>query len=208
MTNADVALLISGLALLISILSLYINSLSPFRLRISHDAPTFTIYTITPQISGNTENQTWWIPSFDLGISFYNSGRVSGEVLDIRIVGEFKSHRSSSKYTFFPKWVVNYPDFKGCRGDRMKWIDKSVIKEWYPLLIKGQSDVVLHLILESDRWDQKQYGEMTFDIEVISSKNRKWENHGSYSMQIIEYMYAIPQSHTVYDKRIEELRKL
>ncbi len=208
MTNADLALLISGSALLISIVSLYINSLSPFRLRISHDAPTFTIYTITPQISGNTENQTWWIPSFDLGISFYNSGKVSGEILDIRIVGEFRGHRSSSRHTFYPKWAVDYSQFKACKGDRMKWIDKSVIRDWYPLLIKGQSDVSLHLILESDRWDQKQYGEMAFEIEVISSKSKKWKRYGSYSLEIVEYMYAISQSHTAYDRRIEELRRL
>jgi len=208
MNNADVALLISGFALLISIISLYINSLSPFRLKISHDSPTFTIYTITPQISGDRENKTWWIPSFDIGISFYNSGKVSGEILDIRITAEFKGQRSSSKHTFYPKWIVNYSEFKACKGNRMKWIDKSVIREWYPLLLKGESDTSLHLILESDRWDQKLFGEMTFDIEVISSKNKKWIKHGSYSLPIIECMYAISQSHTVYDKSIEELRKL
>ena len=90
MTTSEFALIISAAALTVSLLSLWYNNLSPFKLMITHDTPTFTIYYITPQISGDTAGKAWWIPSFDVGFSFHNAGKISGQVLDLRIVAELK----------------------------------------------------------------------------------------------------------------------
>jgi hypothetical protein len=135
-------------------------------------------------------------------------GRQPGEVLDVRIEAELKGHRSTKKYVFYPKWIVNYPAFKESKGQRYKWIENAVIRDWYPLLLKGQDSISVHLILESDRWDHKEMGEMKFNLQVISSKKDKWIEVGRYSIEVIDYMFQVSQSHTVYDGKIERLRKL
>jgi len=208
MSNADIALIISGVALLVSFIALWINSLSPFKLKILHDSPTFTLYKITPSISGPKEGKTWWIPSFDVGISFQNVGRISGEILDARIVAEFKAHRSNRKYVFYPKWIVDYSAFQKDRAERFQWLKKAVIRDWYPIVLKGQSDVNLHLILESNRWDQNENGKMSYCLEVISSKKKKWIEYGRYSLSITEDMFDDKSCYTSFDNKIEELRKL
>ena len=208
MSNADIALIISGVALFVSFIALWVNSLSPFKLKILHDAPTFTLYKITPSISGTTDGKTWWIPSFDVGISFHNAGRISGEILDVRIVAEFKGHRSARKYVFHPKWIVDYSSFNKDRTERFQWIKKAIIRDWYPVLLKGQSDVTVHLILENDRWDQKENGKMSYCLEVISSKKKKWIECGRYSLPVVEDMFDSKSCYTSVDNKIEELRKL
>jgi len=208
MSNVDIALIVSGVALLVSFIALWVNSLSPFKLKILHDSPTFTLYKITSSISGSKEGNTWWIPSFDVGISFHNVGRISGEILDARIVAEFKGHRSNRKYVFYPQWIVDYSAFQKDRTERFQWLKKAIIREWYPVLLKGQSDINLHLILETGRWDQKENGKMLYCLEVISSKKKKWIECGRYSLLITEDMFDEKSCYTTFDNKIEELRKL
>lgn len=208
MSSVEIALIISGIALLVSFISLWVSSLSPFKLKVSNCSPTFSLYRIPPSISGTKDGKTWWIPSFDVGMSFYNTGRLSGEILDTRIVAEFRSHRSERKYVFYPKWIVDYAIFQRQRPERFEWIENAVIREWYPILLKGQNEVHLHLVLEGGRWDQKESGNMSYTLEVISSREKKWIECGKYSLLISEQMFDSKSSHTDIDSRIEELRKL
>lgn len=208
MSNIDIALIISGVALFVSFVALWVNSLSPFKLKILHEPPTFSLHKITPSISGSKDGKTWWIPSFDIGISFHNVGRISGEILDVRIVAEFEGYRFNKRYLFYPKWIVDYSAFNKDRTERFQWLEKAIIREWYPILLKGQSDVNLHLVLEADRWDQKENGKMTYCLEVISSKKKKWIECGRYSLHVTEDMFDDKSCYTTFDDKIEELRKL
>jgi hypothetical protein len=208
MTTADVALIVSGLALLVSIASLWINSLAPFNPKLSHDAPTFRLYKITPNMSGNEKGETWWIPSFDIGVSFYNTGKVPGEISDIRIVGELAGHRTTRKFNFYPKWIVNYTSFKEHGSDRFAWIATSVLRDWYPFMLGGHDQKDLHIVLESDRWDHKESGELKLVFEVISSKSKKWITYANYSLHISEGMFEDKSSFSPYDEKIEKLRKM
>jgi len=208
MTTPEVALVISFIALLVSVTMLWMNSLKPFNLRVLHDTPTFALYKITPSISGTKDGKIWWIPSFDVGLSFHNLGKIPGEVMDIRIVGEFKGHRSSKTYVFYPQWIVDYPAFQKNRADRMTWTQEAIIRDWYPVLLKGQGEVHLHVILECGRWDQKENGEMLFRLEVISSKKKEWLVKRKYTLHITEDMFEEKSSYAAYDSSVEDLRKL
>jgi hypothetical protein len=208
MTTAEIALLVSGIALLVSVASLWVNSLSPFRLRVSHDAPRFSLYKITPSVSGSKDGKTWWIPSFDLGVSFYNAGRVAGEVLDLRIVAELTSHRTNRKYTFYPKWIVDYARFNQRHTERFAWIEAAIIREWFPFTLGGQDQRELHLVLEGDRWDHKQEGTLKLVLEAISSKTKAWEEKASYELHVSEDMFESKSTYVAYDKNAERLREL
>lgn len=208
MTTAGLALIVSGFALLTSLVSLWLNSLKPFELKLSHDTPTFRLYKITPQISGDKERKSWWIPSFDIGLSFYNLGKKPGEVLDIRIIGDLASHRTHRKFVFYPKWIVDYAEFNQSRGERFEWLKTAILREWYPSTLGANDQKDLHAILESDRWDHKESGEMTLTLQIVSSSDMQWQTCAEYKLLITEDMFDDRSSYTPYDEKIERLRKI
>jgi hypothetical protein len=202
-----IAIIFSSIALIVSVLSLWLSNLRPFKLKVLFDAPTFSFYKITPSISGNKENKTWWIPSFDLGISFNNLGKLAGEITDIRIKGEFKTKENTKTIYFYPKWIVNYSVFQKHRTERFNWIDEATIRDWYPLLLPPSGSETIHLILEGDRWDEQIYGDLIFNIEINSSKNKKWKKYGKYDLPITKYRFESKSSVTPYNRELAEIRK-
>lgn len=201
------AIAISLLALVISSLSLWVNSLRPFNLRVSHDAPSFRLYRITPKISGSEDGKNWWIPSFDMGLSFYNLGRQPGEVLDVRIVCELRSHQTIRKFSFYPRWIVDYSQFQRSGSERFEWLDSAVLRDWYPFTLGASSEKDIHVVLEADRWDYKENGEMTLSLEIISLPGSKWRRLASYKLRVSEDMFEGKSSYSPYDEKIERLRK-
>lgn len=200
------AVLISLLALIFSLISLWHTHFSPFRLKINHDVPTFALYKITPDMSGNKFGKTWWIPSFDLGVSFRNLGQQIGEVMDLRILAELTSKENVIKHTFYPVWVVDYNSFWKNRLDRFKWIECSVIREWYPFTLAGKESISMHLVLEHLRWDTIETGLMAFCLEAFCSQTKRWLELGRYSLHITKDLYETGSSCTPYDPRLEKRR--
>jgi len=198
MTTLEVAtVIISVLALVVSIFSLWMANLSPFNLRVLNDSPTFAVYKITPEESGDEEGQTWWIPSFDIGISFYNLGMRPGLVKDVRILAEFRGLLLAKKgYAFYPKWIVDYSKFEQSRPDRFDWIVNAVIREWYPVLIGGKGEVHLHLILESFRWDHRESGDMSLRLETLTSKKKAWVLHQRYLLDFPDSIFDTNDRYT------------
>ncbi len=202
-----IAIVISAIALIVSLLAFWMNILAPFKLRVMNDQPTFSMYKITPNISGNKEGKTWWIPSFDLGMSFYNIGRRPGEIIDIRIVGKFDGHRTSKKFYFYPKWIVDCSKFQEYGTERFDWIEKAVIREWYPILLKGASETQLHIILEGDRWDHIESGEMSLSLEVATTRSQ-WKEIQKCSLSFHDDIFETKCRYTAFSPEVEELRKL
>ena len=205
-----IPLLISSLALVISLISLWKTQFSPFKLQINHSTPTFTLYEITPEMSGNKLGRTWWVPCFNLGISFCNLGQQTGEVIDLRIVAELTANENVRKHAFFPKWVVDYSSFQKYQSDRFRWIESSVIREWYPISLAGKESKSMHLIFEPElvRWDDIETGMMTFCLEVFSSREKKWLECDRYSLSITKDMYESGASTTPWDSKLGEIRRM
>jgi hypothetical protein len=209
MTIAEIALIFSGVALIISTLSLWVNHLSPFDLKITHDTPTFQLYEIPPNVSGDEKGRTWWIPSFDMGITFYNNGKRAGQVNDIRIIVNYTDSKTKHSETiyFYPKWIVDYSSFQRLRRDRYKWLEGSIIREWFPITVKGNDESYLHVILEADRWETKRKGEISLAFQVHSSQHKEWKTCADYTLSISEQMFGW-YSWTPFEKKLEQIRKL
>ncbi|HEV7164285.1 MAG TPA: hypothetical protein VGO35_02705 [Gammaproteobacteria bacterium] len=190
-----------------SVFSLWVNSLPPFSPRVSHDAPTFALYKIPPSVSGDEKKRTWWIPSFDLGLSFYNAGRVAGEIRDIRIIADVHELRNTRKFYFYPTWLVDYPSFQRYHTERFKWLEKSVLRDWYSFIVGGQAKADIHLILEGGRWDNIFEGTMEIELQFASSKSVKWVSLARYRLIITEEMFSSKSCWTPSDKRVESLRE-
>jgi hypothetical protein len=215
METSEIALIVSGAAFLVSLVTLCINSLIPFRLRVSHDSPTFTLYKITSDKhcsesdkSCRENDKTWWIPSFDIGLTFYNIGSYPGEVYDVRILSKFKGHNFSRKEIFYPQWIVEYASFQKLCTERFRWIEGAVQSDWYSFILSPRTERSLHLVLEGKRWDKRREGRITFSLQVISSQKKKWITIGTYSLPIVDAWFDEGGTHTPFDERVETRRKL
>src|SRR4051812_32597157 len=101
MSSTVFSIVISLVALCVSIFTLWRNYLSPFRLWVANDSPTFALYRV----------HQWWIPSIDVGFSFGNLGSRSGWITDIRIIGELAQKDTRTIYPFDARWIVDYGKF-------------------------------------------------------------------------------------------------
>lgn len=198
---------ISLLSLTISLISLWQSYLSPFKLRIDHSTPRFILYKITPKISGDKLERTWWIPSFDLGVSFCNLGQRTGQVLDFRITADLVTNDGTRHYEFYPKFIVDYKSFNENHTDRFIWIEKAVIRKWYALTLAGKETISLHLVMEHLRWDNIEEGMMTFCLEAFSSQTKRWLECERYSLEISKDMYEGKSSYETSDVKLEEIRR-
>jgi hypothetical protein len=197
---------ISILALIFSLTSLWKNYLAPFKLKVCHDSPTFSLYKITPKISGG--RKTWWIPSIDMGFTVHNLGCKSGEVTDIRLLTKLKSKNYEKKYTFYAKWIVNFVKFKKKETSRFEWIHDSIEREWYPLILAGNEQKSIHIVFEGGRWDKKFIGTLSLCLQIFSSQKKKWIECNRYNHFINEDMNEKNEKYTLSDNKLEKIRKI
>jgi len=202
-----VSLLSSLIALGISIVSLWKAYFAPFRLEIACEAPTLTLYKITPEMSESKVDLTWWVPSFFMGISFTNVGQRTGQVIDVRILAEITSKGKPQKYAFFAKWVVDYASFMQNRENRFAWMKRAVKRNWYPLILRGGETKTLHLILEPiSEWYYGNKGMMKLYFQIFSSEEKRWLEIAQFWLEVDKDLYETGRSVIAYDSRLEDTR--
>lgn len=163
--------------------------------------------------------KTWWIPSFDMSFTFHNLGKCCGEVTDVRIKGSLsgeipdirivqnqKLRNHQRKCTFYPKWIIDYPKFEPIRQSRFEWIASSVIRDWYPLILAGDEEKSLHIVLESGRWDEKYTGTLNLSLEIFSSKEEKWIEYDKYEHLVTKDMYEKEETHILSNPKLRKIR--
>lgn len=203
-TPDEIALAISGAALAFSLASFYLTSLKPFRLEMYHTPVSLHLYKITPEISGDEEGRTWWIPSFDVGFSLHNSGSRSGVVYDLRVVVELMKGGKKEEYFFYPHWVVEYGTFQKSMDHRLEWLETAVQHLWHPIPLGGSEAVHVHVVLEmiAGRWDTKRIGDLSLAIEYRSSESPEWMQCCRDSMPVWEEMYETQSSYGIQDSHL------
>lgn len=183
-TTAQVALLISLVALCVAVIGLWATHLRPFTLQVLTSPPRLRFYPITGFVTA-TEKKTWWIPSFDIAVSLYNTGRRPGRVQSLRIVTRTQIGGSAEPlaHTFSPRWVVDYAAFHELGAKRSAWLRQSIKRLWYPLLLEpGQTH--FHLVLEAMRWDELIDGHMTVTVEVATKAPDRFSSVGEYTVPL------------------------
>jgi hypothetical protein len=208
MDNATIAIGVSIFALIISGITLWYSHLRPFKVNVSFDAPTLSLYTITPDISGDERGHTWWIPSFDIGMTVSNLGACHGYVHDIRIVANMNSYRTEKKIYFYPKWIVDSSLFNQYHTERFQWVKKAIIRDWYPYRLSGNKEIEFHIVLEGDRFDHKEAGNIVFELQIATSEKPGWQKLEDFDLYITEDDFDEKSTHSALNKKIEELRKI
>lgn len=194
----------SILALAVSLLSLWKSTLSPFKLEVSYSSPTFTLYRISPEMSGR--RRTWWVPSIDMGFTFYNLGKRGGEVTDVRLEGKLRSEEADKTFVFYARWIVDFRKFQQNRGDRLKWVESSIERDWYPLILAGDEHETLHVIFEGFRWDRKYTGKLDLSLQIFSSKKAEWVEYEKLEHSITENMYDATATYRLSGQKLGKTR--
>lgn len=206
-TKDLITLIISSTALIISIMSIWINYLKPFKLKVLNDAPTFSLYKMTPEMYGDGTGKVRWIPSFDIGFSFNNLGKQSGFIYDIRLSCVQIESQTKKELHFYPIWVVDYSKFQKLQTERFTWIDEAIIKDWFSTILPASSSKDFHVVLEGDRWDNKFSGTFKVTLEIYTSKVKRWVTIADYEWDVYESMFDDKSRYTLYDKDANNRRK-
>ncbi len=208
MTQAEsFAVAISSVSLCVSFIALWLTHLSGFAPKVNFGTPTLTIYKITPAESGNEHGETWYIPSFNFGVSFYNSGSRPGDIVDMRLRVFVTSDAINKEFIFYPRWIVNYAEFSLHRTERFAWLASAVEREWYPITLSARSSPVdLHLILEAGRWDVPFSGHLELSLEMFSSHGDRWRGLAWYEMPIEKGDFEEKATWTPFDERLRRTR--
>lgn len=207
MELAQVALIVSAISILISFVSLWFTHLKPFKLSVENSVPRLSMYRIL-----NDKNEvTHWIPSFDMALTFMNLGKIAGSINDVRLVGDFITKEGKERVCFYPNYVVGYSEFHQSGNDRSQWLKSAIKGGWYPLCVRGQGDVSIHLVLERSgqgmSFKNKKVGKMSLNLEVSHSKSKQWESIAVYEATVPEIIYDQNTTLSYQNPKLEPLRK-
>ncbi len=177
-----ISIAISLAAFFVSIATWWKTYLAPFKLVVVNSAPRFSIYGNTPD-QGQT---VWWIPSIDMSFAFYNVGSKFGRVEDVRMSVEMITDENKrTTYPFYVRWIVDPVQFNKYHSNRGWIFEETIIKSWFPLLLKSGEQQVVHIILEGGRWRDRRKAEMAITLEIYSSQFNKWKEHAQYRFSLM-----------------------
>ncbi|MCW4041324.1 MAG: hypothetical protein NWE83_11320 [Candidatus Bathyarchaeota archaeon] len=194
----------STLAFALSIIALWKSTLTPFKLNVSYNSPTFTLYTISPDISSGA--QTWWVPSIDTAFTFSNHGKRRGEITDIRFKGTLSTQDMTRTFVFYAKWIVTFPLFQRQRGERLKWVQTAIERDWYPLILAGDEQLSLHIIFEGFRWDQQYTGTLNLTLQLYTSEKDEWKDHETFEHRLSDEMYTDTVTRSLSTEKLAKTR--
>lgn len=205
----DLSILVSAVALAVALASLWAGKLSPFHLVVLSSCPTFKVYQIGRSVSGTKDGKTWWIPSLDMSLSLYNTGRRPGVVRDVRVVMDVTEELGGTqRHIFEPIWLVDFARFDPIRHERFKWIDQAVVGDWYGILLQERGDREIHIVLETHRWEHKFGGQADVSLEVLVNRAKTWQRVRTYKLHLEEEMFGSGSSWQVGDEEMLRNRVL
>lgn len=162
----EIAVLVSILALIISGTSLWFSHFSGFSPYFVHGDSSLRFDRITPEISGDKDGRSWWIPSIDSTLQVCNLGQSFGILKDAELVFAYKGNEETNTEIFKAKWIVDTSKFKPIRHNRFQWIKTSIVSDWHPFILGAKASQTLHLVFEGRRLEDVFRGNLFFYIQL------------------------------------------
>lgn len=186
---ADPSVIISGLALVVamvslgvSAVSLYVSNLRPFGLTTTTSNPMFSYYLA---VGGDR------IPSFDLTLSFTNTGRRTGVVSDVMLMAALEEGRRR-EFVFRPRFVVDYTRFEPVRHHREDWTRSAVQQPWLPIVLGPGTTVTQHVIFEAETpWRHAPDGLLQAELYIVHPAGTTDDHDGLWLLNIRDQMYQV-----------------
>ncbi|WP_031445651.1 hypothetical protein [Arenibacter algicola] len=160
------AIIVSTIALGVSIIAIWNTHFKKFTPILTVGNCKFRIYPI------KSEGEKWYLPSFNIPISFTNNGAQIGKIEDIRIKISFPELPIPNHYEIFePKWIV---DGKKLTNNRFEWIDNAVLEDWMPTVIVSKETKIKEIVFET-RWEEPVIQKkMLCILEIKIDDKPKW----------------------------------
>jgi hypothetical protein len=169
---------ISFIALGISIAALWKSHLAPFSPLAVAGRLRVRIYPI------RSDDQQWFIASFDVPISVTNEGARPGVVSGLRLRLHFpKVPIPGNCELIGPEFEIALADARKIDRNRFDWIDKLVTSDWMPFTVLSKGTVTKHFVFES-RWEEPVVQEdVECTLEMLSDRS-DWQKVDTWTFHL------------------------
>jgi hypothetical protein len=177
----DPGVVIALFALLVAGFALWRSDLRPFRLGILWSNPTFQVYTVRSEQAGDSPGLKWYIPSFDLSVTFWNAGARPGTLEDVRLLVTLSEGGTRQHETYAARAIVDHAAFDRA-SDRFEMI-ASIESSWYGVPVIDRTPRTVHLVLETTylRWDEERDPfDIRAELQVQTADKPGWRSLGRY----------------------------
>jgi hypothetical protein len=190
LTIAIASAIISLAAFAVASIALWKTHFSRFSAISACGALRTRIYPIT------NDNESWYIPSFDLSISITNGGARPGIVLALRLSLHYPDIPiPNNRELVYADWEIDATDAREIDKHRFEWMDKLNVTDWRPFPILPKETVTKHIIFET-RWDdpviQKR---VVCQLELRSDAKAKWQKVAHWELDFSPATWAAMANH-------------
>lgn len=171
-TALDVSLISVGIAsaaFFVSLTTLWKNYFAKCNVLVAAGHLRHRIYPIK---SGDDE---WYIVSFDIPLSFTNSGAKSGMITGLRL----KLHYSNlpipdNREYIYPNFEIDPKKSNQISKERFNWIENLLLSHWVPFIILPKNSISKHIVFET-RWDDPVIqDEIDCCLEIETDHKQNW----------------------------------
>jgi hypothetical protein len=156
-------------AFLVSLTTLWKTHFSKFNVIIAAGNLRHRIYPI------KSEDEKWFMASFDIPLSFTNSGAKTGIVTGLRLRLHYSSLSIPDNCEFiYPNFEIDPKKSDEITKERFDWISKLLLARWMPFTVLPKNMISKHIVFET-RWNDPviQQG-IDCSLEVETDNKQDW----------------------------------
>jgi hypothetical protein len=179
---------ISLTAAIISLIAIALSGIAIWKTHFVRFSPILSIGSCRHRIYPiKSDNERWYISSFDIPISFTNQGAQAGRIDDIRVKITFPKLPIDGHYEmFYPKWDVNGKELS---QNRFSWIKTSVKEDWMPFIVLPKETKNKHLVFET-RWDEPVIQEsVECELQIRFDGKKEWKEISQWKIRLTKQVW-------------------
>jgi hypothetical protein len=148
-------------------------------------APWQRVYPI------RSKKETWYLSSFDVPVSFLNTGAQPLLIKGCRLRLHFLDIPIPKNAELIPvDWEIVQSDAEKITKHRFEWMEMIAPKEFMPFVVLSKQTVVKHSIFET-RWDDPVIQDrVRITMESYSSTNRTWQKGETWDVSLQKEVWA------------------
>ena len=164
-----ISVFIAVAAFVVSLTTLWKTHFSKFNVLIAAGDLRHRIYPI------KSENEKWFMVSFDVPLSFTNSGAKPGLVTGLRLKLHYPNLPIPDNYEFiYPNFEIDPKRANEITKHRFDWIEKLVLARWMPFTVLPKNVISKHIAFET-RWNNPVIQEaIDCTLEVETDYKQNW----------------------------------
>lgn len=183
--TAQISIALAIGALIVSVISLWRSHFSRPHAIVLSGRLRQRIYPI------RSEPDTWYLPSFDLPVTFLNPGAQPIIITGIQLRLRFTKLPIPNNYEIVPAlWEIAPSDTQRISKDRFNWIDDISPTDFIPFAVLPRQTVVKAFVLET-RWENPVItDELDVTLEWRASSDTGWRRAQTWKVGLSKYLWG------------------